>query len=301
MTTKQTCASCGQPSLTPRCPYCSPAGALVSPDKAERLAVLNDCGTSQRAKVVLAFLRAGVLLQEQDAPCPLLLWLLRVSPTIVFVRWLAEDSVYGDLALPLLAGQKDRHEIDRSLLRAPLWLVRWSHSDLERAHPLIRSWICEPRRLYALGSRLGACLADMTPERRDSSFARFLSGWTDIWGWLGLLAMHSGKKNPKPGIWSPNAELLDRSTTWRRWPLERLEGGCVLVCTICAENLPAHGPCRYCGCDPEEEPPSLLPIADLLVERSLCPHCGFDLCTRAVPARCGCCGASLRWNGATVS
>lgn len=297
MTTNQTCTACGQPSLTARCPRCAPAGALVSTITDERLTALERCDASKRAEVVLAFLRAGVLLQEQD-PLPFLQWLLRVSPTIVFLRWLAEDSLYGDLALPLLAEQKGRPEIDRSLLRAPLWLARWGQPDSERNHPLIRAWNREPKRLYALGFRLGACLAQETTERRGRDTARFMAGWSDIWGWLALLAMRSGRKNPSPGSWTPSPELLDRSTTWRRWPLERLEAEGVLVCSVCAENLPAQGPCRFCGCDPEQEPPSILPLADLLAERSPCPHCGFDLCTRARPARCGCCGASQRWDGA---
>jgi hypothetical protein len=225
-------------------------------------------------------------------------WLLRHEPTIVFLRWLAEDSWYGDSALSLLASREDPQELARCLLRAPLWLARWGQADQDRSHPLVRTWSVHPKRLYALGFRLGSCGVD---QRRERDHARFIGAFSDVWGWLALLAMRAGRRRPTRGAWRPSAAQLDGANHWRRWPLARLEDDGVLVCGLCAEPLPASGVCAFCGTDPEEEAPAVLPLADLLAEREPCPMCGLDLTSRALPAACGCCGTRLAWSGGRPS
>lgn len=278
------CDACGLPAPRSPCAYCAAAGDFVHSSASVRLEALESAGPERRPQVLLAALRAGRLWSDRHDP--LLTWLMNHGGTNTFARWLAEDARYGVYAVQPLAVQ----ETERAVQRAPLWMAHGRtgpHAVGKRIFAVLGT---RPAAFYALSVRLGSCVH---PERggRDEEVWRL--SFPRLAGWLGLYAMRAGKKNPPQKGWRPGPDDLERATRWRRWPLENLEGGNAVICTVCGEPLPATGPCRFCATDPTREPPTELPLTDLLSARTLCQRCGIDLTTHAMPTRCPGCGASL--------
>lgn len=206
----------------------------------------------------------------------ILSWMTEEQTGLVFNRWLAEDAVFGDLALKNLA----RADRTRSLTRAPIWLAPHRPAAAGMGALLIGTSITDIPWLYALAFRLGAS-AD-SPATRKSWQAIFPAGVRP----LILATMRFGR--PAEDRWLPDAAQL--SATPRRWPIERLEGDGAVVCAVCGECLPASGPCRWCQTDPEEEPPMILPLSAMFQQRDPCRRCELDLTTAAAPGLCPGCG-----------
>ena len=267
------CRSCGLPSTNDLCPDCEPSAPLLVEDPAARVAALAALGADDRRFVLLVALRARRLWSGPLAE-PLLRWLMDHGGTLLFARWLAEDARHGWIAWPSLAVA----EPDRTLARAPLWLAP---ADAPVAH-LLKPWRGDLARQSALVIRLSSCGLD--DARIDATIAAM--PWTVRA--FGRLGRHAGRAHPTEVGWRPQPALAER--TRRRWPIERLERDGILCCTVCGENLPAAGPCGWCDTDPEDEPPTVLPLADLFSERALCPVCSHDQCSAAVPLQCACCG-----------
>ena len=100
-------------------------------------------------------------------------------------------------------------------------------------------------------------------------------------------AFRGGQEAPRSD-WTPDAAALDRAPTLRRWPLPPLEEDGLICCTMCGESLLDEGPCWWCGL--HGEPPSALPLGDLLAERERCATCRIDLTSRLEPIVCPGCG-----------
>jgi hypothetical protein len=251
-----------------------PAAELLHPDPEERALSLRIATTEERPLVLLALLRGGAL--WADAGREILGWMTGEQPELLLNRWLAEDAVFGDLALPNLA-HADRA---RCLTRAPLWLAPHRPAAAGMGALLIGTSITDVPWLYALAFRLGAA-AD-SEQTRASWRAIFPAGIRPLIGatmWLG---------RPAEDRWLPDDAQL--SAVPRRWPIERLEGEGVVVCALCGECLPASGPCRWCQTDPGDEPPMILPLSAVFGQRDLCPRCALDLTTAASPSACPGCG-----------
>lgn len=81
--------------------------------------------SADRALVRLAVLRGGRLWRDHAGA--VVAWFARQGD-VVFLRWLAEDAVHGDLAIAWLAESEGRRTVDR----APLWTAR-GDEDTRRA------------------------------------------------------------------------------------------------------------------------------------------------------------------------
>ncbi len=273
MATCPVCSGDSTGGLCGPCAACGPAFFAASPG--ERLAQLS--AATVRQDVLTAAIRGGKLWEDEVGPAgedlgrSILEWLRTHGATLVWVRYLAEDSRWGWLAQPQCAAS----EFPRALLRAPEWFMR-----PEGAVPPIDAWgRSGPADLAALGFRFGSCGVPAERWQRAIPFGG---------GWVASLAASRGTAHPTQDSWRPDAAQLARKP--RRWPIPRWEEGCAVVCSLCAEALPAHGPCSWCGTDPAKEPPTLAPVRELLLERRLCPTCGLDQGTRFAPVRCAGCG-----------
>lgn len=267
------------------CQACRPAGDLLHPDPRVRRRALERAAPEDRPRVLLAFLRGGSLFEGvrvdgEDLGLAIVTWLLTHRCPTLFRRWLAEDAVWGGHAWEELA----REEPQRVLQRSPDWLAG-ERPAAEHAPSLARAWGHSPEPWTTLGFRLGSATgrATLPPHLMDAfpTSARF-------WVQRGL---DGGAWRPSHKGWVPDASQLQAARRWRRWPLRRLTPTGLLVCTLCAEPLPAEGICLWCGTDPEQEPPTDLSVHDLLTQRFCCTVCGLDLTRRASPVRCGGCGA----------
>ncbi|MFT5682187.1 MAG: hypothetical protein ACI8RZ_003105 [Myxococcota bacterium] len=268
------CRSCGLPADAPLCARCAPAAEFLHSDAAERSLSLRIATPDQRPLVFLAMLRGGAL--WESAGPELLGWMTEEQTGLLFNRWLAEDAVYGGMALKNLA----RTDRTRCLTRAPLWLAPHRPASSDMAALLIGTSITDVPWLYALAFRLGAS-AD-SAETRKAWQAIFPAGVRP----LIQATMRFGR--PAEDRWLPDAAQL--SATPRRWPIERLEEEGVVVCAVCGECLPASGPCRWCQTDPEDEPPMILRFSALFQQRDPCKRCELDLTTAAAPGLCPGCG-----------
>lgn len=275
------------PAVTDLCADCEPAAPLFDPQPARRLETLGQLDKKDRRFVLLAALRGGRLWHDVvsdgvDLGDALMRWLIDHGNTMLFARWIAEDAHYGAVAWAPLANA----ETKRTLLRAPCWLVRPNAP----ADELLRGWARKLLpRFSALGFRLGGCdLPDAVLDRVVDAMP--IPGRPTM-----RASISNGRKHPTKNTWYPSPDMLAAAPRWRRWPLQLAPEGCV-CCTMCGEPLGKTGACVWCGNDPEvDEPPTLLPLTELIAERALCPRCGIDQTTRATPLRCPGCGDSISY------
>lgn len=253
------------------------AQALLSPDAAARFTALNNAVVGDRPTVLLSALTLDwqdVRVEGADAGERILRWLMTHGGTTTFARYIAEDTRWGFVAQPALctAARQD------ALIRMPEWLSR----PAADAEAVMRAWgASSAADIAALCFRMGSCSVP------DAAWkAAIPSGG----GWVGGLAAGWGGSHPTAS-WRPNAVQLGR--TPRRWPIPRIEESMAVVCTMCAEVLPAVGECGWCGTDPDAEPPSLAPFAELFVERVVCEDCAVDRAVRMAPVRCPGCAKEL--------
>ena len=273
-----TCRACGVDAPDDLCTRCSLAADYLHPDPDERSLSLRIAVTDQRPQVFVAMLRGGGLWEQSGQAREILDWMVEEQTEVLFQRWLAEDSVYGGLAIAILA----RDDRARCLTRAPLWISPTRPGARAAAATLIKATASDLPWLYSLAFRL-ASTADTTQTRTQ---------WQQIFpsgaALLGVrLIMNSGRASES---WLPTAEQLN--ATPRRWPIERFEGAGVVVCSLCGECLPGEGACRWCGTDPADEPPTVLALPELFLKRGLCHRCAIDITTAASPVLCPGCGVS---------
>ena len=288
------CRACGLPGEADGlCPECRPAAPFLAENSRDRLAALRRARAEDRPAVLLAALRGGARLWEGSAPDgtdlaeAILLWLVRNRPTIDFLRWLAEDARHGHLAVPALA--RDRPEL--ALQRAPLWLA--PGRPAARPGALFEVWRADLRRQLALGFRIGSHRGSRAWEDGIAAAAGFPERLIVRW------AIRGGHRRPSPDAFPP--DMLERAAGWRRWPPRRFERdragrNCIVYCVRCGE-FADHGPCGWCGADPELPGLRLLGTAAVAwEERGTCPDCGIDLTLRVVPQQCPGCGRRLDWS-----
>jgi hypothetical protein len=235
---------------------------------------------------VLAALRghklwSGVKEGDKDLGKVLLEWLMAHECTITWARWIAEDAKHGEMAWATLAKSDD---FNRTLLRSPIWLCM-SDAPLDEFMGGLEK---DRQKQSALAVRLGS--AHVPTQRIEASLAAMTGSMRS----LARRIAKVGAERPTKGSWIPDAVDLATATTHRRWPIERIEPDGIVVCSICAECLPAKYQCTWCGADPEEIDPTLVSAEDLVAERPLCVWCGIDYTARAAPVQCpGCAGSFL--------
>jgi len=258
---------------------------LLDPDPWKRREALEAATHADRPKVMLAAVRGGGLWSQPgpggvDAGRELLEWLLRKGTTLLFARWLAEDARYGHLAWGRLAFD----DPSRTLQRVPEWLATGGDPE-----GIVDALWGKVNLLAALGFRLGGAGLDQSTIDRVLSRYR----WYDRW-WAPI-TVWAGRRQPSAGVWIPDAEVLAAATRRRRWPIERIEPGGLVLCGFCGESLPSQGSCRFCGREPDDDA-SLQPVLESFHKRNLCPRCGIDVADVA-PVLCPGCQLDLTTPG----
>jgi len=244
------------------------------------------CSTvEQRPQVFLAMLRGGSLwLAPGDlAGRELVTWMVEEQTEILFNRWLAEDAVFGHLAIPTLYAT-DR---ERSLVRAPIWMAPGRPDEESASEALIDRNVLDLQWLYGLAVRLGSSATnDGVQAAWEKRFPASIRP-------VVRLAVNMGRARPTAAseAFRPTAAQLTAAP--RRWPIELLDGDGVVVCGMCGEGLPAEGACRWCGTDPDEEPAVVVSLEDMFYARPCCPRCEIDLTVAADPTLCPSCGVEL--------
>lgn len=198
-------------------------------------------------------------------------------------------SEHPDERLAALMAASDLPTVRRAVLRGGrLWrdhagaAIGWLAS---RGDTTFLRWIAED-------SRHGAEAIEWLAEHDGSRSVTRLPVWIGVHGDTAQKAWFAGTfrgGTPAPrSDWGPDAAALERARVVRRWPLPPLEEDGLICCTLCGEAAMDEGPCWWCG--QAGEPPSALPIGDLLAERERCPSCRIDVTSRLEPIVCPGCG-----------